>query len=225
MTIRRWSAALVAAVVLASVAGTAMAAPTVPGAVYSDQQATGTNKPVTQIQQELQQAGIQDVKPTDWFAGSVTVVVQAGLLAPKADGEFHPEATLTAAEGVAVFAKVLGIAAKNDTPEQAMAKAEQAGLVSPGITVDHDFSRLETAKLLATALGVEPKPVLLPSDYPFDDFNTITPVERGLLKALYDLGIFKGYPNEGGKPMFRPNDILTRAQIALLVDRILGASH
>jgi hypothetical protein len=222
---RRWMTALLAAVVVASVAGTAVAAPSVPGAVYSDQQATGTNKPVTQVQQELQQAGIQDVKPTDWFAGSVTVVVQAGLLKPAADGSFQPDATLKADEGVAVFAKVLGIAAKNDTPEQAIQKAQQAGLVSGTVTADRDMNRLETAKLLATALGVEPKAIINPADYPFADYEQVSPEDRGILKALYDLGIFKGYPEENGKVTFRPENVLTRAQIALLIDRILGSSH
>ncbi|MGE5674978.1 MAG: S-layer homology domain-containing protein [Mycobacterium leprae] len=225
MTSRKWAAALAATALTLSVAGTALAAPNVPGAVYSDQQAIGTSKPVTQIQQELQQAGIQDVKPTDWYAGSVTVVVQAGLLKPAADGSFQPEATLKADEGVAVFAKVLGIAAKNDTPEQAVAKAQEAGLVGGTVTADKDLTRLETARLLATALGVEPKAVLNPVDYPFADFEGVSPEDRGMLKALYDLGIFKGYPEENGKVTFRPDNVLTRAQIALLIDRILGTSR
>ncbi|MHB1394934.1 MAG: S-layer homology domain-containing protein [Clostridia bacterium] len=198
---------------------TAFAAPTVPGAVYSDQQAAGTNKPVAQIQQELEKAGITDVKPTDWFAGSVTVIVQAGLLPPKQDGQFHPEATLTAGEGVAVFAKVLGIAAKNDTPEQAMAKAKEAGLVGSDVTRDRDVSRVEIARLVGKALGVEPKVITNPADFPFADFDAFSAADRGIMKALYDLGIFKGYEDH----TFRPNNILTRAQIALLIDRILGA--
>jgi len=218
MTIRKWTAAMMLAAVLAT-AGTAVAAPTVPGAVYSDQQATGSNKPVAQVQQELEKAGIQDVKPTDWFAGSITVIVQAGLLPPKADGQFHPEEELNAGDGIAVFAKVLGVAAKNDTPEQALAKAQEAGLVGTGVTVDRDLSRVEVARLLGKALGIEPRVVLSPVDYPFADFEQMDPVDAGLMKALYDLGIFKGYEDR----TFRPNGILTRAEIALLVDRILGA--
>lgn len=42
-----------------------------------------------------------------------------------------------------------------------------------------------------------------------------------LLAALYDAGVFKGY--EDGT--FRPYNVLTRAQIAILVDRILGAQR
>jgi hypothetical protein len=221
MMMRKWTALALSVALVATVSGTVFAAPTVPGAVYGDSQAVGVNKPVVQIQQELQQAGIQDVKATDWFAGSVTVLVQAGLLPPMADGNFHPEATLNAGDGVAVFAKVLGIASKNDTPEQAMAKAVEAGLVGADMTITHDLSRLEVARLLAKALGVEVHPVLGPDQYPFADWDAVKEnlEDAALLKALYDLGIFKGYEDH----TFQPFNILTRAEIAMLVDRILGA--
>lgn len=220
MIILKKAISLVLALVIVMSAMTAFAA-TVPGSVYSDQQAPGANKPVQQIQQELQQAGIKDVKPTDWFAGSVTVLVQSGLLAPKADGSFQPNATLTANEGVAVFAKILGVAAPNDTPEQAMIKAKETGLVDVKTTGSADMSRMDVAKLLASALGVEAAPVTSAADYPFNDFDNVTPEERGILKALYDLGIFKGYLVNGIRT-FRPDGVLTRAEIAILVDRILG---
>jgi hypothetical protein len=218
---RKWTALLLLVAVLAA-AGSAIAAPTVPGAVYTDQQATGVNKPVTQIQQELQQAGVRDVKPTDWFAGSVTVLVQAGLLKPAPSGDFMPDAKVSGGEGVAVFAKVLGIAAKDDTVDEAMTKMKEAGLVDVRQSIERDMSRMEFAKLLSLALGVEPRPVTNPADYPFSDFDGLTAEDRGVLAALYDLGIFKGYLVDGVRT-FRPDNILTRAELAILVDRILGA--
>lgn len=217
---RKWTAALLLAAVIAT-AGTAMAAPTVPGAVYSDQQAAGVNKPVVQIQQELEQAGIKDVKPTDWFAGSVTVLVQSGLLKPAPNGDFQPEAKVNGGEGVAVFAKVLGIAAKDDTADEAMTKMKEAGLVDINASIERDMSRMEFARLLGRALGVEVRPVTNTADYPFADFDEASPEDRGVLKALYDLGIFKGYLVDGVRT-FRPGNILTRAELAILVDRILG---
>ncbi|MDF2631177.1 MAG: hypothetical protein K0R39_5008 [Symbiobacteriaceae bacterium] len=216
---RKWTAALLAAAVLAT-AATASAA-TVPGAVYSDQQAAGVNKPIVQIQQDLQQAGVKDVKPTDWFAGSVTVLVQSGLLKPAPDGEFKPEAQVGAGEGIAVFAKVLGVAAKDDTDDEAMTKMKEAGLVDIHASIERDMSRVEFARLLGKALGVEPVAITNPADFPFADFDEATPEERGILKALYDLGIFKGYLVDGVRT-FRPGNILTRAELAILVDRILG---
>ncbi len=217
---RRFVALICVFSILALVSGTVLAAPTVPGAVYGDQQAQGVNKPVVQIQQDLQQAGIKDVKPTDWAAGSITVIVQAGLLKPEADGNFHPEAKLKNDEGVAVFARVLGIASKTDTPQQAMQKAKDAGIVSSSTTADKDMSRMDVARMLAKALGVTPAPVTA-ANYPFMDMYKVQSQEDlGILKALYDLGIFKGYEDK----TFRPDAILTKAQIAILIDRILGAT-
>lgn len=192
--------------------------PTIPGTVYSDQTATGVNKPVVQIQQELQQAGIQDVRPTDWYAGSITILVQSGLLTPTSSGQIQPNANLSFNEGVAVFAKVLGIASKTDTPEQATQKMNEAGLIQSAPTADRAMTRLEVARMLATALGIQPKQVTSAS-FPFTDFAGLSQEDMGLLAALYDLGIFRGYEDR----TFRPNGLLTRAQIAILVDRILGA--
>lgn len=217
---RKWGVWPVAALLLATVAGTALAAPSVPGEVYSDSQAQGVNKPVDRIAADLRNSGIKDVSPTDWYAGSITVVVQAGLLKPEPDGTIHPDAPLTASEGVAVFAKVLGIAGKTDDPATALQKAEQAGLVDPGVQPDRDMTRLEVARLLARALGVQPKLIVTPAQYPFNDMFAVSNAEdQGILAALYDLGIFKGFEDR----TFRPDNVLTKAQIALLIDRILGA--
>ena len=192
-------------------------AATVPGTVYSDETAAGANKPVAQITEELALAGIQDVKPTDWFAGSVTVLVETGLMAPEADGTFQPEATLDTSTGVAVFAKVLGIASTTDTPEVALQKAQQAGLVEETAAPQEDLSRLGVARMLAKALGVTVVPVTSQANFPFNEFNSLSAEDRGILKALFDLGIFKGFTDG----TFRPGDTLTKAQLALLVDRII----
>ncbi|MGE5677947.1 MAG: S-layer homology domain-containing protein, partial [Pseudomonadota bacterium] len=192
------------------------------GVIFNDIQSIGSNKPIMQILEELQQAGIKDVKATDWFSGPVTVIVQSGLLKPSEDGMFHPEADVSLAEGIAVFAKVIGIAAKDDTPSEAVAKMQEAGLLGDNMDTSRGMSRLDVAKLLGKALGVEPAVITSRDQYPFADFDEITPQERGIVKAMYDLGIIKGYFEDGIRT-FRPDTILTRAQLAILVDRVLGA--
>lgn len=207
-------------VLIVLLANVALAAPTVPGAVYSDQGAAGSNKPVVQIQYELEMAGIKDVQPTDWYAGSITVVVQAGLLKPEPDGNFHPEADLQNFDGVSVFAKVLGIANKNDPPFMALSKMKSAGLVSDFTVGDKDMTRIEVARLLGKALGIAPKTGVDASRFPFADFGAFgNDYDRGIMAALYEAGIFKGY--EDGT--FRPLGTLTKAEICILVDRILGS--
>lgn len=215
---RALALSLVLIVLLANVA---LAAPTVPGAVYSDQPTAGYNKPPTQIAQELQQLGIADVDPDDWYAGSVTTLVQAGLMSPDADGNFNPEGEVENFDGITIFAKVLGIASKTDPPFMALSKMKSAGLVSDFTIGDQDMSRIGVARMLALALGVKPKTNLDPATYPFDDFDRFgNDYDRGIMAALYDLGIFKGY-DDG---TFRPAGTLSRAEIAILVDRILGRS-
>ena len=213
---RALALSLVLIVLLANVA---LAAPTVPGAVYSDQPTAGYNKPPTQIAQELDQLGIQDVDPTEWYAGSITTLVQAGLLTPDANGNVNPEADVDNFGGITIFAKVLGIASKTDPPFMALSKMKSAGLVSDFTVGDADMSRIEVGRMLAMALGVEPKTGLTAENYPFGDFGAFgNDYDRGIMAALYDLGIFKGF-DDG---TFRPGETLTTAQIAMLVDRILG---
>lgn len=218
---RKYSHALaLSLVMIILLANVALAAPTVPGAVYSDQPTAGYDKPLTQVAQELQQLGIQDVQPDAWYAGSITTLVQAGLLTPDANGNINPESNIENFDGITIFARVLGIATKTDPPFMALSKMQSAGLVSDFTIGDTDMSRIGVARMLALALGVEPKTGLTAANYPFGDFGAFgNDYDRGILAALYDLGIFKGY-DDG---TFRPGATLTTAQIAMLVDRILGS--
>ena len=193
-------------------------ADTVTGTVYSDETAPGVNKPVTEIEEELADAGVQDVKPTDWFAGSVTVLLEQGLLKPDAYGNVAPTATLDAGTGGAIFAKVLGVAQKDDTEEAALEAAKEVGLIPEAKEIDEPMTRVEVARMLAIALGVKSNPVAAPSQYPFSDYSAVTATDRGIIKALGELGLFKGYPDG----TFQPNGVLTKAEISILVDRILG---
>lgn len=215
-----WLAFPVAAALLVGVAGGAVAASSVPAAVYSDAQARGASKPAQKIAEDLSREGIRDVKPTDWYAGSITVVVESGLLKPEADGSIRPTAPLKTEDGVAVFAKVLGIASKTDDSATALKKAEQAGLVDSSMQADRDMTRLEVARMLGKALAVQPKPILSAAQYPFNDMAAVSnPEDLSILAALYDLGIFRGYEDR----TFRPENVLTKAQIALLIDRLMSA--
>ena len=220
MMTRKWTALVVAVGLVASVASTALAA-SVPGSVYSDSQAAGANKSNSQVAQDLAKAGIKDVSADNYAAGAITVLVEAGLMAPDANGNFNPDAQLTAGDGVAVFAKVLGIASKTDSNEVALAKAQQAGIARGSLTSATALRRNEVARLLATALGIEPKSVTGPDNYPFSDYANTDPADRGVLAALYEVGVFKGYEDKS----FKPDNVLTRAEIAILVDRILGAKR
>lgn len=42
--------------------------------------------------------------------------------------------------------------------------------------------------------------------------------DAALVAALYDVGLFRGYPYR----LFRPDQPLTRAELAAVIDRLLG---
>jgi hypothetical protein len=193
------------------------ASATVTGTVYSDQTTIGEDKTVSEIQVELDAAGIQDILATDWFAGSVTVLIAEGLMTPDANGDFNPYSTLDAGTAVTVFAKILGIANMNDSQEVALQKAQDAGFVSDSVEVNDVYTRLDVAIMLADALGLTVNPVYTQVGFPFNEYATLTPWERGVLVAVYNQGIFAGYPDGS----FRPDQPLTKAELAMLVDRIL----
>jgi len=241
--IRKWMVALLAGTLVTGIVGTAFAAETVPGSVYgtapaSDalilqaqqqiQQQNPTASPaqvqlqvqavVTQIiTQQLATVGVKDVPATNYAAASIVSLVQAGVMTPNSQGQINPNAPTTVDSATAVFAKVLGVANKTDDDVTAAKKAEQAGLLDNRTDIQRDMTRLETAKLLARALGIEPKANVTAASFPFADITNVPQDQWGLLAALYDAGVFKGFEDK----TFRPDSILTKAQIAVLVDRVL----
>lgn len=211
-------AALIAAVVVFTlIGGTVFAAPSVTQIIYGE--ISGEKLP-TQIQETLQQAGVKDVKPSDWFAGSIAVLIEAGLMKADANGYVNAGKSASGQETAAMFARVLGLAKKTDADDKALASMIGAGLVQKDADFSKDMTRLDVARLLGKALKVSTKAVTDPNKYPFWDFNKVSAEDRGILAALYELGIFKGYPDK----TFGPGDVMTKAMIAILVDRILGGT-
>ncbi len=246
MKVRKLTSALLAGALLASVAGTALAAESVPGDVYGVKPAaeqvteqakeeirknlenSGLSqaeiekrveeqvqaKVIEVVDNKLKSAGVKDVPATHWAGASIAVMVEAGFIAPDTKGELKPEAPASKQETAAIFAKVLGLAPKTATPEEAAKAAAEVGLTN-SVSADQDMSRMDVAKMLAKALGVEPK---ANAKVPFNDVSGLSADDQALLAALYDAGVFKGFPDGS----FKPDGVLTKAQIAILIDRVLG---
>ena len=168
----------------------------------------------------LQNHGIVDVAPQHWATAAIIHLYDAGILQGDGNGNFRPEAATRFSEGVAVIARVLGIATKGDSLDATIAKAQSAGLVTPGqgANAGRDMTRLEMAQLIAKALKIQPKAGATLAGLPFTDSASIPADQAGILAALYELGIFKGFPDG----TFQASGTLTRSQIAVLVERILG---
>lgn len=209
MASRKLAALVVAASLVVGVAGASLAATTVPQAVYTEQ---GATRPQDAISQSLLKAGVKDVPVQHWAAGSISRLLDAGLLTPDADGNLKADAAITAEGGVAVFAKVLGIASKTDSAEVAAKKAADAGLIS--VEPGKSLTRYQVAEMLFKALGLQKADTSL---LPFSD---VAPEQKAVLAALYNAGVFKGYPDG----TFQPDGTLTASEVAILIDRIMGAS-
>jgi len=187
---------------------------------YVGQDSPGSQKTPEQVQSDLLKLGVTDVEPSEWYAGPVTILIESGLMSPSPDGKFEPEAELDNFDGITVFARLLGVASKTDPPFMALAKMKSAGLVSNFAVGDVPMTRIEVARLLAKALGLEPKTDIAEGEYPFGDNRSFgNDYDRGVAAALFEAGVFLGF-DDG---TFRPTATLTKAQIAVLVDRILGS--
>ena len=208
------------AILVLGITVAAFAGPTVSSAMYGDDKAASTSLTTTEVEQKLIEAGVRDVQSTSWAAGPIAILVGQGLMAPSTDGYFKPAEKVSAVAGVAVFAKVLGIAAKGDTVEAAFNKAKESGLTEG--TSKGDMTRMEVARMLVKALNVTPKPI---DDAGFSQMVTdaggLSESDKSILAALYELGIFRGYPDK----TFGPQNVLTNAEIAALVDRLIGTKQ
>lgn len=221
MKIRKLTAALLAAALVASVATTATAA-TVPSAVYgmSRTEFKGYDVAPSVVGVTLQVYGVKDVPATHFGAVPIAVMIQAGLISPDKDGNVNPDARTSVANAVAVFAKILGIAGKGDDALTALALAQEAGLVGDVDDPDREMTRLEVGQLIALLLGIKPREAVTAETYPFTDFELVSQDDARLLAALYDAGIFKGYEDHS----VRPGGLLTTAELATLLYRVLGTA-
>lgn len=78
-----------------------------------------------------------------------------------------------------------------------------------------DVTRLEMAKLIAAFCGLQVTPTTVA---PFSDCGGLTDLEKGVLNAAVQAQLIYGYKDG----TFGPSDVMTRAQVAQIVYRLLG---
>jgi hypothetical protein len=189
----------------------------IPNAGFSDQNTYGVNRSMLEIQNDLVKAGAQDVSPSDWYAGSFTVLINNGLISPDEQGLIQPNASVTAAEGISIFAKLFGLANFNDSPSVAFSKTVQSGLVPSTLLEDQKLTRVDLARFQKHVLGMTSEPTFFTKSL-FRDVSTLSEDEIGILNAVYESRLFVGF----GRDNFGPIATVTKAEIAILVDRILS---
>lgn len=214
---RRW--VLLSAAILTLVLAAAPAlAQTTTGRVY------GTPKPEP-LPPHLEQKPVQgppaDVPANHWAAGAINQLRSLGIMVGDPDNNFRPNAQVTQAETVMVFLRLLGQNPSIGTGQQnwydpAIKQATSLGWITSEQAKDASKSmdRLAVAVMLAKALKLQPAT----GTPPWSDVSGIPQETLGYLIALYQKGLFRGYPDG----TFGPSRVVSRAEIAILVSRILS---
>lgn len=170
-----------------------------------------------------------------WAAEAAEILAERGLVEGFPDGSFRPAATVTRGQLAALLVRLLPAKDEQEPLETAFVDLEghwaraavvylerrglAGGYDSPAGRVfrpDQDVSRAEAAALLARALG-------LPAPDP--DRQTALGDIAGhwgadLIMALEQAGLVEGARGADGA-VFRPDDTLSRAEVAALLLRVL----
>jgi len=161
-----------------------------------------------------------------WAASEVLAAYSAGLIKGYPDGTFRPEASITVQEFTAIAIRFLGLEKSLDPAATlpagykadawavpAVAKAAALGLLGRADTTK-PITRELAASILGKSLGLQPNSDPLP----FKDTASIQSSYRGMVGAMVKAKLMVGFTDN----TFRPGNLLTRAQAAVLFVRALN---
>jgi len=174
----------------------------------------------------------KDTKPSDWYMGTVSKLIERGGINGYPDNTFKPNKEITKAEFVKTVVASLGFKEKLDTsPHWAsnyIRKAVTLGIIDikdfPSNTLDQTISRNDMAKVAVKTLEYNKEKIT--NDYSkyanqIKDFNSIPGVYKDYVLKAYAEGIINGYPDG----TFKGNRGLTRAEASAVIIRILEAEE
>lgn len=181
-----------------------------------------------------------------WGRESVERMQMWGILNGYDDGTFQPDRTLTQGELAVILARLLEARQSidddfddddmledlfdddfdDDDDDLSKVPSWAKDAVSKGFK-NHYFNpkrfhsqvqcdRLTACVAIAKALGL--KPVTDFTNNPFKDFGLMNDEDYGYLLALYQKRYISGYPDGN----FNPNKLLTRAQMAVIIEKLLN---
>lgn len=193
------------------------------------------NKPTNPGQTE--QPVLPTVEFTDttnhWAAESISKMAARGILKGYEDGTFGPSKQITRAEFAAVVARAFGF---EETATNVPLKDVQSGkwytesvvsLYQKGIItgrpdgtfgVNDLITNQEMAVMISRSIKALAVELEAQKTYvPFVDADTISSFAQDAVKELYEIGIIAGMPDG----TYQPKASSTRAQVAVIVDRML----
>ncbi|MBD7984567.1 S-layer homology domain-containing protein [Sporosarcina sp. Sa2YVA2] len=180
---------------------------------------------ITPVQAVDSKQTFKDVKSTDHFYSSIEEMVRRGAVSGYPDGTFRPGETISRKHVASLLGRVIPLEQKKSAKSfkdvskthpyyEAIRSIQQAGIMdgdsSGNFNPDAPVTRVQLAKLLELAFGLEVKSEISFSDVPASHWGTRH------VQALYSNGITKG---DGGR--FNPGHPVTRAQYAVFLQRLL----
>lgn len=87
---------------------------------------------------------------------------------------------------------------------------------------DEPVTRSQFIAMAMSALGSEPLSETMTTGFADDD--AIPTWCKGYVSAAVQQGVVRGYPGDDGRPMFSPGGVVTRAEAAVLLDRMISTT-
>ncbi len=171
-------------------------------------------------EEKLQEINIVDVNPNnEEAANAIIIAVKAGLMKNDAGENFKPQNTLSIQSTAAIIIKIIGQDTGLKTEAELVAKAQSLNILDTKIATDNKekTSRLDMALMMARAMNIKPLTSAEMKNSPIKDLNKIPAEYQGIVAALYQKGLFKGF-DDG---TFRYDQQLTKEQMAILISRML----
>ncbi len=177
--------------------------------------------------QAYQSGMFSDVKTGSWYESGVRAVYTRGIMNGTGEKVFAPSQSITWAQAAAIAARIHAArsgaeiaAAEGQWYEPYLIYAAQAGLLPStcpegAAAAAQTITRQELAGLFAGVLSADELPAV--NDQSIPDLNAVDAEFRAAVQRMYAAGVFTG--KEGGR--FDPNGSATRAEIAVIVSRLL----
>ncbi len=185
-------------------------------------------------------AALWDLAPGHWAERDVLALYARGAIGGFPDGSFRAGDPLTRAQFTKVFVAALGRPPEPGTggyPQLArlgthwlatagwLVPAVKAGLIlpdewGPGVDIDAPIPRQEMARMAVRALGLRLGTAGAAASV-FTDAAQISPDLAGYVAVAHQQGILLGFPAGDGKVAFHPLEGTTRAQGAVVANRVL----
>jgi chitodextrinase len=181
------------------------------------------------------QSGMSDFRDMKghWCDGAVQKIKSQGIIEGYSDGTFQPDKAITEAELAVILSRLLDKLgtdteySDSDTDDEDLSDVPSWARDSVKFGMNHNYfghgrfhsqvqcNRLYAMVAIAKALDLDP--VTDFEDNPFTDWGLMSKEDYGYILALYEEGYISGYPDGN----FNPNNLITRAQIAKILEKLL----